>query len=138
MENKSNSASQLEALIHALPYVIWFKDAEGRFDKINRLFLDQVEKAEKDVKGRYEREVLNEEDAALSEEGDREIMKNGQTSQETYSRNQRIFKTIRFPVLNEKGTITGTGGYREDITNLTQSLQELHMEKEYLETTMTG
>jgi PAS domain S-box-containing protein len=133
LENKTNSTAQLEALIHALPYVTWFKDEEGRFEKVNRLFLEQVGKKEQEVTGRHENELLDNEDAASSEKGDRDIIESGRVSQETYSRNQRIFKTVRFPVFEKNGKISGTGGFREDITNLTRSLQELHMEKEYLE-----
>ena len=103
--------------MEALPFVSWFKDSEGRFSVVSSHLQEKVL-----------RELHS-----VTDEGDRELFQSGEVTESTHSRNQRIYKTIRFPVSDRDGTIIGTGGYQEDITNLTSSLQELHMEKEYLE-----
>ncbi|MCP4310099.1 MAG: response regulator [Bacteroidetes bacterium] len=132
MEDNSNSASQLRAILEALPYVSWFKDAEGNFSMVNAMLLTTLQKGLFEVVGRRNHEVFDKDEARQNEEIDREILETGRITESTYSRNQRVFKTVHFPVIDDQGRITGTGGFQEDITNLTRSLQELHMEKEYL------
>ena len=120
-------------MLEALPYVSWFKDADGNFSMVNAQMLTTLQKGLFEVIGRRNQEIFEPDEARLNEEIDREILETGRITTSTYSRNQRIFKTVHFPVINDNGRITGTGGFQEDITNLSRSLQELHMEKEYLE-----
>lgn len=120
-------------MLEALPYVSWFKDADGNFSMVNAMLLTTYQKGLFEVVGRRNQEVFDPDEARLNEDIDREIQETGKITQSTYSRNQRVFKTIHFPVIDDNGGITGTGGFQEDITNLSRSLQELHMEREYLE-----
>ncbi len=120
-------------MLEALPYVSWFKDADGNFSMVNAMLLTTYQKGLFEVVGRRNQEVFDPDEARLNEDIDREILETGKITQSTYSRNQRVFKTIHFPVIDDNGGITGTGGFQEDITNLSRSLQELHMEREYLE-----
>ena len=119
--------------MEALPFVSWFKDAEGTFTYANTLLLETLRKDFDSVIGKKNHEVFDREETRRTDQGDHEVMKTGKITQSSYSSNQRIFKTIKFPVFDQEGKITGTGGYQEDITNLTRSLRDLHMEKEYLE-----
>jgi PAS domain-containing protein len=130
---RKNLELQLRALMEALPFASWFKDAEGKFSQANSLLLQSVNKEIQDVLGKAGKEVFDKEDARQSEEGDREVLLTGKTSHSNYSRDNRIYRTVNFPVINEEGRISGIGGYQEDITNLTSSLQALHREKEFLE-----
>jgi PAS domain S-box-containing protein len=125
--------SQLKALMESLPFSTWFKDEKGKFTQVNDIFLTTLGKDLSQVIGKGDREVFNQDEARLSEEGDREVLKTGRISESTYSSDKRIIKTVHFPIRDEKGVIKGTGGYREDITNLTESLQTLHRERETLE-----
>jgi signal transduction histidine kinase/CheY-like chemotaxis protein len=118
--------------MEALPFVSWFKDAEGRFSLASALYLDTLQKSVADVIGKKNQEIFDPDEARQLEEGDREVLQTGKIHQSTYSRNQRIYSIVKFPVIGQDGRITGTGGYQEDITNLSRSLQDLHMEKEYL------
>lgn len=120
-------------MLEALPYVSWFKDEEGNFSMVNALLLTNYQKGLFEVVGRRNHEVFEADEARLNEDIDREILETGKITQSTYSRNQRVFKTVHFPVIDDNGGIIGTGGFQEDITNLSRSLQELHMEREYLE-----
>jgi PAS domain S-box-containing protein len=125
--------SQLRALMEALPYSSWFKDADGKFIQANNQLLQSLNLEIQDILGKLSREVFDKEDARQSEEGDREVLFTRKLSQANHSRDQHIFRTVNFPVLDSSGKISGIGGYQEDITNLTASLQSLHKEKEYLE-----
>jgi PAS domain S-box-containing protein len=125
--------SQLRALMEALPFASWFKDENGHFNQVNDLLLAMLEKEAQEVLGRVGQEVQNEEDAKESEEAEKEVVKSGKIRESTYSRENRFIKSVHFPVSDHLGKIIGTGGYREDITNLSASLQALHREKETLE-----
>ena len=119
--------------MEALPYVSWFKDADGHFCMVNALMLNSFQKGLYEVLGKRSDEVFEQDEARQNDLIDREILESGRITQSTSSREGRIHKTFHFPVVNDEGMIIGTGGVQEDITNLTRSLQELHMEKEYLE-----
>jgi signal transduction histidine kinase/CheY-like chemotaxis protein len=131
--DNSNSAFQLKAFIEALPFASWFKDAEGKITLVSSRFLESIQKELPEVIGKQNREVYDRVEARQIEEDDLDVLKSGKVTESTYSRNQRVYKTVKFPVFDREGMIAGTGGYQEDITNLTRSLQELHMEKEYLD-----
>jgi len=103
--------------MEALPFASWFKDADGNFNQANGLL----------------QQSLNKELTEIIEKGNREVFSTGKTLHANYSRAKRIFETVNFPVFDKNGKITGTGGYQEDITNLSNSLQALHLEREYLE-----
>ena len=119
--------------MEAIPFVSWFKDKEEKFSLVNKMLLDTLEKEQHEVLGKSNKEVFDDVEAMHHAEGDRDVLESGKITQSTYSRKKRVFKEVKFPILDDEGNITGTGGYQEDITNLSKSLQELHMEKDYLE-----
>ncbi len=116
-----------------MPFATWFKDENGKFIQVNEIFLSTLGKKLSQVIGKKDREVFGQEEARQIEEGEREVYLSGKISELTYSIEKRIIKTVHFPVRNEQGEISGTGGYREDVTNLSGSLQALHRERETLE-----
>jgi PAS domain S-box-containing protein len=119
--------------MEALPFISWVKDGEGNFCQVNTPLLDSLKKELPDIIGKGNHDVFNDVEALHHDEGDKEVLESGMVTQSTYSRKQRIFKEVKFPVFGPGGKLIGSGGYQEDITNLTRSLQELHKEKEYLE-----
>ena len=121
------------AVMESLPYATWFKDEHGNFTRVNKVFLSITGKELSQVIGKSVRDVFTRDEARKIEEGEQEVYRSGKLSESTYSKGKRIIKTVHFPIWNEQGNISGTGGYREDITNLTGSLQALHREKETLE-----
>ncbi len=116
-----------------MPFATWFKDENGKFIQVNEIFLSMLGKKLSQVIGKKDIEVFGQEEARQIEEGEREVYLSGKISELTYSIEKRIIKTVHFPVKNEQGEISGTGGYREDVTNLSGSLQALHRERETLE-----
>jgi len=125
--------SQLKALMEALPFASWFKDADGKFDQANSKLLNSLDKDLPEVLGKESSEVFDEENARLSNEGEQDVYDTGKISEVTYSRDKHVYKSVNFPVYDRDGKIAGTGGFQEDITNLTGSLQALHQERETLE-----
>ena len=119
--------------MESLPFAAWFKDNEGIFTQVNELFLNFIGKERSQVIGKGDTEVLDPEEAVRIEEGTREVRESGKISETTFSKKRRIIRTVHFPVRDDRGILTGTGGYREDVTNLSDSLQALHRDRETLE-----
>ena len=119
--------------MESLPFASWFKDQNGIFNHVNALLLTSLDKKQEQVVGKGNKEVFEAEDAREIEKGEQDVFASEKLRESTYSRDKRIIKMVQFPVKNEEGAITGTGGYLEDITNLTASLQTLHRERETLE-----
>lgn len=119
--------------MESLPFAAWFKDNEGKFTQVNELFLNFIGKERSQVIGKGDTEVLDPEEAVRIEEGTREVRESGKISETTFSKKRRIIRTVHFPVRDDRGILTGTGGYREDVTNLSDSLQALHRDRETLE-----
>ena len=116
-----------------MPFATWIKNEHGKFSLVNQVFLNTTGKELSQVIGREDQDVFDPREAKKIEEGEQEVFRNGKVSESTYSIEKRIIKTVQFPVWDSDGNITGTGGYREDVTNLTGSLQILHRERETLE-----
>lgn len=131
MSNKHES--QLRALMEALPFASWFKDESGNFTQVNDLLLAMLDKEAKEVLGKGSLEVQSEEEARENEEAEQEVNKTGKIRESTYSLENRFIKSVHFPVRDSQGKISGTGGYQEDITSLSGSLQALHHDRETLE-----
>ena len=121
------------ALMEALPFASWFEDSEGKFNQANEALLLYLKKSLSEVIGKDSQDVFDEQDARQSDQGELDVYDTGKAVEATHSLHKRIFKTVNFPVFDESGKIAGTGGFQEDITNLTRSLQELHRERETLE-----
>jgi PAS domain S-box-containing protein len=126
-------ASHIEAIMESLPYATWFKDTQGRFTRVNGVFLSVTGKALSEVIGKEGAKVFSRDEAKKIEEGEREVLLSNKISESTYSVEKRIIKTVQFPLRNGDGKICGTGAYREDVSNLSGSLQTLHRERETLE-----
>ena len=119
--------------MESLPFATWFKDEKGSFNQVNKILLSSLNKKPEQVIGKGNSDVFEAADARQNEEGENDVLASGKISESTYSREKRIIKTVHFPVKNKEGAITGTGGYLEDITSLTSSLQMLHRDRETLE-----
>jgi len=109
--------AQMEALLEALPFAGWFMDRDGNFRHTNHAF----------------RHSMNSELTEEIRNQGGEIFQTGKSNQATHSNGGRVFKTVSFPVFGKEKNIELSGGYQEDITNLSNSLQALHREREYLE-----
>ena len=122
--------------MEALPYATWFKDTRGKFTRVNGVFLSVTRKTITEVIGKEGEKVFTRAEAKKIAEGEQEVLRSQKPSESTYSLDKRIIKTVHFPVWDADGNICGTGAYREDVSNLSGSLQTLHRERETLEVLM--
>lgn len=127
-----HSASILEAVINAVPALVFYKDMEGRYLGCNDAFVEFVGKAREELIGRtafevWERdlaEVYDKADKALFEAGEKQSYEGRVTRADGCIRDVIFQKTMFFA---EQEKVSGMVGTMQDITErneLERSLEE--------------
>jgi len=135
-EELRRTRSQLKAILDNLPLLAWFKDAEGRYIEINKVFerscglsrneiidhdATQIWPAEFALESIYEDQVVTNECKQVNREGYLPDKMGG----EWFS----FFKT---PVLDDNGMVIGTTGIARDITDSRKLESELRRQRAFL------
>lgn len=115
------SEERFRAVVNYSPAKIHIKDAEGRYILINSLAAKLFGVTESDVRGKTTHEVFPEETADAFVAHDRQVME-GRTAVEQeehwfHDGEVRTFLTIKFPILNDDGHVTGVGAMGTDISD---------------------
>ena len=61
--------------MEALPFVSWFKDADGFFSLANTMLLETYQKELSEIIGKRNQDVFDEADAQQNEIGDKDVQK---------------------------------------------------------------
>ena len=108
---------------------MYIKDLSGIYTIANSAFARLFNKKPKEIQGVSDRQLLSPEDAADAEKEDSEMLKSGKTLNFTRTRTlpagTRYFNTIKTPIRNLQGKITGVLGISRDITSLKKMETEL-------------
>lgn len=121
---------QLEALIQAIPDIIFFKDSEGRYVIVNRAFEGFYGLKANKIIGRTDSEFMPDKEAQKSIESDEIVFLKGESvhrEREFISSKGKkvIFDTIKSPLFDDKGNILGLVGVRRDITERKRKEEEI-------------
>ncbi len=109
------------ALLDNFPFMVWFKDTEGRFLAVNSAFFKSFggDRAE-DFVGKTDFDLVP---AALAEAyraTDREVLASRRQimlEEETYNKGKSVWsETYKAPVLDQHGNLLGTVGFAREIT----------------------
>ncbi|MEA3341513.1 MAG: GAF domain-containing protein, partial [Chloroflexota bacterium] len=112
----------LNALMDNVPDHIYFKDAEGRFTRINKAYAEQFGLSDPtQVVGKTDLDFLTEEHAQSAYEDEQEIIKSGQpmVKEEEYvwpDGRETWASVVKLPLRDGKGRIVGAFGISRDIT----------------------
>jgi PAS domain S-box-containing protein len=114
------SQKSLQDILDNSPAVVFVKDIDGRYTLVNRRFEDLFGLLQSEVIGKTEGEVFSTELAAEEHSSDVAVLKAGRplTLEEhiPHAGGMRTFLTVKFPVENCTGEITGICGIATDIT----------------------
>lgn len=115
------TAALLETIINVTPMLIYAKDRSGRIVLSNPATLATVGKPWADIAGHAERDWHSELDEADQiAANDRQVMEGGESMQFqerfTSPSGARIFLSIKSPLRDEQGAVTGVVGVSTDIT----------------------
>ena len=127
----------LSDLIESSSALIFVKDRDGRFLMVNRKWEEVTGRVRRDVLGKSNGELFSNEVARTIGEADREVMDSGRACEREMllpSRDgPRSFISLRFPLKNDAGGVTGLCGVITDITERKQhedAMQRLNRELE--------
>ncbi len=109
----------MRAILDNSPYMAWLKDADGRYVKVNRTFVEYVgQKDDQQVIGKTDFDLWPEELARKYSAIDAEVIATRRQlrTEEALPGVSRWLETIKTPVIDENGNVLGTTGYARDIT----------------------
>jgi PAS domain S-box-containing protein len=113
--------ARLNALIQAIPDIVYFKDAEGRNRIVNQAFEKAFGLPSAQILGRTDEEVLPPDLAATCRKSDDIVFKSGsllryEEESSGPDGSPIFFETIKAPVLDSAGRVSGLMGISRDIT----------------------
>jgi len=128
---------ELETIIDASPAMIFYKDRENRFIRVNRTFAETIGRPKDDIEGRTSWEVFPLQSRDFWED-DREIIDTGRPKEgimkplETAAGRKWVMMD-KIPYRNIRGDIAGTVGFALDVTEQRQADYELATTRRFLE-----
>ncbi|MCX8159428.1 MAG: PAS domain S-box protein [Candidatus Saccharicenans sp.] len=129
--------SRFESLLEALPDIIYFKDTEGRNLIVNRAMEELTGLRKDQIIGKMDEDILPAELAVQCRESDRLVLKEQkpmrfhETSVDRNGREQH-YETIKAPVFDRSGNLTGIVGISRNITELKKAEDKLRQsEREF-------
>jgi two-component system NtrC family sensor kinase len=129
-EAYARTVSQYMAMINTVPAMMFLKDAEGKFVIANESFCASVRKPLPAIIGRTNLDLLTPDQAARLSEFEHAAANSekAESHDETSvdeDGNERWYSTTLVPVRDKTGTMTGTVGLSQDVTELRVSRQKL-------------
>jgi PAS domain S-box-containing protein len=130
----------MHTLMDNLPDHIYFKDLESRFIRINKSLARFIGLNDPDqAVGKRDSDFFTREHAQQAYEDEQTIIRTGQLlnieEKETHhDRPDTWVSTIKLPLRNKDGNITGTFGISRDITERKKADEEIRLKNELLQT----
>lgn len=111
----------MRAILDNSPYMAWLKDAEGRYMRVNKTYVDYVRRQDgQQVIGKTDFDLWPKERAEKYRAIDAEVMSLRQPKrmEEILLEGEKKYwlETIETPVIDENGIVLGTTGFVRDIT----------------------
>jgi len=113
----------LEGLINATPDLIFFKDADGRLLHVNKACEEYLGVPKEYMKGKHSADFLPPYLAEAVGEGDDKVRRDAATvrGEQFVTRQDGVtcwYDTIKYPVFDHSGHLSGIGGISRDITEI--------------------
>jgi PAS domain S-box-containing protein len=121
---------QLELIIESSPIIIFYKDKDGRFVRVNRTFAKALKMSEEEFIGKSVFDLYSTEIARPMADDDQEVIKSGRPKLNIIEEYEsasgvRWVQTDKIPILDKDGTAIGLVGFARDITKFKQVEEEL-------------
>jgi PAS domain S-box-containing protein len=130
------SEAQLKAILANTTSLIFLKDLRGRYLLANPRWHDVLHKKPEEVIGKTDYEVFPREFADVFVESDETVKQSGvpHTFEEDAPQDDGIhtYLSVKFPIRDDHGVMTATGGIATDITDLKQANAALEGERNLL------
>ena len=125
-EETSRNERYQRALLDNFPFLVWLKDTESRFLAVNRAFADACnETSISKLIGKTDADIFPPELAERYRADDAQVMNNRvkKVVVEPIIHNHKLtwFETCKTPVIGDDGTLLGTVGFAQDISERRRS-----------------
>jgi PAS domain S-box-containing protein len=132
------SEVSMRAILDNSPYMTWLKDIDGRYVKVNKMFLDYANCSEiEQVIGRTDADIWPREWALKQATEDAEVMQSRQQQRFedalASGADTHWVESFKTPVIDKKGNLLGITGFARDITERKQAEYNLLQQKDSLE-----
>jgi len=139
-ENLNKERQDFKLIIDSSPIIIFYKDIEGKFIRVNRTFADALKMPEEDVVGKTVFDLYSARIAQDMTNDDREVLTSGRpklniVEQYESASGIRWVQTDKIPICDKNGIPVGLIGFTLDITE--RKWAELEY-KAVLHTSMDG
>ncbi|MGE5390358.1 MAG: PAS domain S-box protein [Deltaproteobacteria bacterium] len=135
-EELSRTRSQLKAILDNVPLLAWFKDAEGHYIEVNKVFEKSCALSRDQIIGHDATDIWPSEFAMESIYEDQVVMNEcKQVSREGQMPDKmggEWFSFFKTPVLDHDGTVIGITGIARDITESRKLEGELRKQRAFL------
>lgn len=135
-ERLRTSRNLLQSIVDNTPALVYVFDKEERVLVANKALAELVGLAPSDIIGKRRHEFLPRETAERDEENDRSVIEADCSRQfeeaGTFRGEKATFLTVKFPLRDERGDISGIGGISTDMTGRKHAEEALRHSREQL------
>jgi diguanylate cyclase (GGDEF)-like protein/PAS domain S-box-containing protein len=133
----------MQAFLDYSPTIIAAKDAQGRYAWTNKRYSSMVlHRTQEEIIGKTPYDIFPDELADIMVEQDNLVLQTGQAQQNEdiipHEDGPHIYLTIKFPLYDTDGNLSGIGAIGTDMTERQRAQQELDMFKALVEYAMDG
>lgn len=133
-ERLKTREAYLKAVFNNVPYLMWLKDVDGRYQLVNKPFLDYFSFTEKDSPiGRNAEEIWSADISKIFREQDNAVIRTKESqyleTEISFHGKKVWFEIYRAPIFAPDGRIIGTTGIARDITHRIAADAELKKAK---------
>lgn len=131
--------STLVGVVNQTGALIYSKDLKGNYTYANQLFLDIVEMPLPDLVGKQDRDFFEAKSCGKLQKNDSKVLDKGKTIEveETHqlkaSGETRVYLSVKKPLRDSSGKITGLFGISTDITKRKKLEISVHEQKDFLD-----
>jgi PAS domain S-box-containing protein len=142
-ENVKNAKDELQMILDSVPAIIFYKDIEGRFIRVNKTLANSLQVPIKDMVGKTTEALFPKEEAENMRKGDQEVIISGKAKRNiiepfTTPDGIRWLLSDKIPYKDKEGKVTGVIGLAKDITLERKSEEELRQSYQKLKKTMNA